>query len=637
MGTAVLGLPGTVWAVLGVEFAERLGYYAVAFSLFTYCIVMLRTGPEVANALINIVYILIPAAAFLASGVADSRVGRPRVLAVALVVYAASLLLLCASATPLFYADFPLHPTWASKALFGLALLGFSAGYGAMKVCTNPIMADCVLLHYSGGGQLSGSAAVEVEGESGTAKPGHLSTRATDPFTGTSREHAGLMAPQTEAAVSSEATTKEWEGGAPYGSTATATAADATAATLTSNAAPASDAEAGGADLCAEPHVAAALSRLFVYAYWISNVGGLVGSFIAPLLRNLEGRRVEQGSESSTTGYYFSFLLAAVSVALGGAFLYCCFAWLPQNTPAPNFVLVRVVALALRNRWALFRGTARVTAGGDGNVVALQDWLDYACVRLERVSPAQQETYGDADGADRHSSYGAADEEESDADTATWVAECRATLQVCQAFIALPVYWLLCNQFSTNIMYQAAALNLPPRIPEELFNNVNTGTMLVFLALWDRWILPRVLHHRLPSATLRIVVGFGCMCASMLWCGFLQTAITSRGYYEAEDSYVLREGQQKLSAGWLVTPYVLQGFASACVDPTVMEVAYRDAPARMKGTVMGLYWVASSASGFLGLVLSPVMTPQNATALFFFAAAQLTVSGLFYYVNRNRR
>ncbi|CAG9580636.1 conserved hypothetical protein [Leishmania major strain Friedlin] len=625
-----LGLPSSVWALLGIEFVERFGYYAVAFSLFTYCTIMLRTGPAAANALINMVYILVPAAAFLASGVADSRVGRPRVLVTALAVYTASLLLLCVSATPWLYTAFPLNANCGSKALFAVALLGFSAGYGSMKVCTNPIMADCVVLHYrsdlirlptivdAGNGEAE-------ESDSCVAKAADLSTRRIASLPGAARE-----------GVAADAAAKVGE----------APRYDASLYGTTTN-------TGATASLYEEEHVKAALSRLFVYAYWVGNIGGLVGGFVAPLLRNFDSHHLLQGSEEHTTGYYYSFLLAAFSVGLGGAFLYGCVDGLPRNAPAPTFVLVRVTVLALQNRWAVLRGSARIVPDSRGGISDPHDWLDYACVKLQSVSSetrgisaAHQAAPDEAAAASQcsglaacgpSSSTSVADLGVDAAGTSLWVADCRATLRICKAFIALPIYWLICNQLSTNLMYQAAALDMPLTIPAELFNNINTVTMLLFLVLWDQWLLPRVLRYRVPSACLRILAGFACMYVSMLWCGFLQRTINSRGCYDGEDNYIVREGQRKLSAGWLVMPYILQGFASAFVDPTVMEVAYYDAPERMKGTVMGLYWVASSASGFLGFVLSPVMRPQNAAALFFsFATAQMAVSVLFYIINCSR-
>ncbi|XQJ30019.1 POT family, putative [Leishmania guyanensis] len=621
-----LELPSAVWAVLAIEFLERLGYYAVALSLFTYCTVMLQTGPAAANALINIVYILVPAAALLASGVADSRVGRSRVLAIALAAYTASLLLLCVSAIPWLYTSFPLGAQWSSKALFAVALVGFSAGYGSMKVCINPIMADCVTLHYRtafiGLPTIVDSWEARAERNAvSVVKAAELPTREMASLSGATRK--GVVANATGAA--SEASSHDVSSYDSITETDTATS------------------------LYEKEHVTTALSRLFVYTYWVGNVGGLVGSFVAPLLRNFESRRLVQGSEEYTTGYYYSFLLAALSVGLGGGFLYWCFAWLPSNAPAPKFVLIRVIMLALQNRWAVMRGSVRVVPGTRDGISEPQDWLDYACVRLHPTLSgtggisANHVVLADAAAAFECSTstvYGSScsstlDDVDGDAsNTSLWVADCRTTLRACKAFIALPIYWLICNQFSTNLMYQAEALDMPVSVPKELFNNINTATMLLFLALWDLWLLPRVLLHRVPSACLRIMAGFGCMCASMLWCGFLQCTLTDRGYYEGEDSYVLRDGQRKLSAGWLIVPYILQGLASAFVDPTVMEVAYRDTPERMKGTVMGLYWFASSASGFLGFALSPVMKPQNAAPLFFsFAVAQMVVAALFYRAN----
>lgn len=79
--------------------------------------------------------------------------------------------------------------------------------------------------------------------------------------------------------------------------------------------------------------------------------------------------------------------------------------------------------------------------------------------------------------------------------------------------------------------------------------------------------------------------------------------------------------------------YALQGIASALVDPAIMEIAYVGAPEQMKGTVQGLYFLASALSGVCGLIFTPWMTPYNSLTMFIVftvAMALLTVAFTLY-------
>lgn len=665
----LLGFPTPVWIMLAVEFAERLGYYAVSFSLFTYCTNMLRSGASRANAILNALYIVIPLAACGASGLADGNWGRPRTLGRFLCAYAVGLILLSISAAPVAYANFPLEPTAVSVVLFVLALMLFSTGYGGMKVCTNPMMADSVTALYH------------------TQRRGNLSPNdeEEEPQQQDEEEDGGRRSPprHTPPAVSLDES----------------------------------------------------LSRLFRCIYWVTNCGGMIGILVAPLLRSLDPRHVTLGSSEYTTGYYYSFAFAALSVTSGLVVFLRYAEHFTRNKAAPSFVLFRLWARALVC-WCAF--ACGYWKDEDFASRAGKDWVSYAVYSREgnSASPpfhntttftAQMATRseGSAEGDERaacdvvvvtspdgghgdvkesaegttrkESDCGAAiavvenrastavgrgvgeaaypspfskavparpphheitrpadngfgssslslsssssspstDYALADVTSPEWTDACRATMRVCKAFVALPVYWLLCNQFSTNIRYVATALDLPPSVPPEIFDNLNTWTILTFLALFDKVIVPHCcVRRRTPSARARIVAGFALMLLSMVWCGLVQLGINQRGVYDDDEAYVLHEGAVKLSAGWLVVPYILQGLASALVDTAVMEVAYAEAPERMKGTVMALYWVASSASGFLGLLLSPVMGPQHAALLcFVFAAALGVVTVLFAVLN----
>jgi len=223
------------------------------------------------------------------------------------------------------------------------------------------------------------------------------------------------------------------------------------------------------------------------------------------------------------------------------------------------------------------------------------------------------------------------------------VRDLESTLNVCRTFAPLPIYWLISNQFSTNVVLQATALNLPSAIAPDAFNNVNTMSLIVFCALLDRLIIPRLYGPGTqPDACSRMCLGFVVVTVAILWCGVLQTFIDHRGTFAAnadsDDSsgyaYQLYSGESLISAVWLIPAYVLQGVASVFVDTAAMEAAYTASPSRVKSTVMALYLMASSLSGLLGLLLSPLSEPSWFAVVFFgLAGAQVLVAGTFYIWN----
>jgi hypothetical protein len=216
------------------------------------------------------------------------------------------------------------------------------------------------------------------------------------------------------------------------------------------------------------------------------------------------------------------------------------------------------------------------------------------------------------------------------------MTQLKETLAVCKMFLPLPVYWLIANQFGTNVVEQANSLDLPPSVPPEVLNNVNTISLLLSIVVLDALIIPRYFKHTPPSVCGRIVVGFSVNVAAMLWCGAVQVVVDRRGSYDANGRYSTYAGEAKLSFAWLIVPYVLQGAASSLIDTTVLESAYVLSPKKMKSTVMALYLLASSASGFLGILFAPLSAPQTIGIMFFvLGLLQAVVTWIFARLMRN--
>lgn len=529
-------IPKLSWVVVVVEFFERLAYYGAAFTLSTYCTNMLQMSNSTANAVVNVLYIVAPLSACFFAGLSDGTFGRPRSLLICLLLYALGLGVMAWSSSPMtsMYASFPNGPTSLSVALFVSGIALFALGYGGMKVCTSPLTADATCDAFD-------TQELSVI-KNKQQHPDALLNRGSHPSTTESVSKAAALADDCSDTLADIATSLDRK-------------------------------------------KKARVSFLFRLMYWSINFGSLFGIIGAPMLRDVDHRKVMVGDTEAHSGYYAGFLLCSCSTFTGLLVFLFFFRQFPKNKPSPTFVAVRVLWRALVTRVKFAVGLIH----------------DVTFLDIHRGEFFVFASYG-PDVTDEHRSF---------------VVKVAQTARFCKSFWTLPLYWLISNQFSTNIVLSAQNMSTPGDVPPEMLNNVNTITLLVTVVIMDRWFVP---VHQRPSVEGRLMVGFLLVTVAMLWCGGVGLFIDNRGTFDGSGSYALDEGSSFVSVLWLLPPYVLQGIASVFVDTTVLESAYLMAAPEMKSTVMALYLFASSVSGFLGLVFTPLAAPQLVTIMYFILA-----------------
>ena len=401
------------------------------------------------------------------------------------------------------------------------------------------------------------------------------------------------------------------------------------------------------------------LGKLFRWAYWVINFGSLFGLIGAPLLRTVEPRVEMDGSGNKhATGFYYGFAMCAVSMALGILVFACRFRHYPRNRAKASYVMFRILFWAIVIRVKFLVGAIRDPAFQDrlkgfsrGRFLMYASYVNAQAQPLSPLSvpipppppPSVSRRRQDDSGSDDEGALGLQylqkreQEEEDDHDPnynmfdEVNVDELSATCHACSVFLPLPLYWLISNQFSTNVILQAAGMNLPTYFPADAFNNINTLTVLIGIAVVDKLIFPMIYGQGgQPSVRLRMLIGFTFATLSMVYCGVLELFLDSRGNFDSAGNYSLNPGEVQLSAMWLIPPFVLQGIASIFVDTTSIEAAYTLASRQFKSSVMSLYLLASSASGFLGIALAPLAVPNRMVAVFMsLAAMQVVVAVLF--------
>jgi hypothetical protein len=292
-------IPTAAWVIIVVEFFERMAYYATAFTLMTYCTDMLLLGSSQANLVVNILYVISPLSAVIGSGVADGALGRRNALLLFLAIYVVGVSVIALSTFPFMYDSFPTDPGSAAKALFMIGIGIFGVGYGGMKVCTSPLMADACVAHASssrGAGSRessssspSSSIALHEAGEG-------LDAPLRDPASPTTTE--GEHTPTTTQEEKEEQRCRDSQ-------------RRASAPTRTFD----RDEEAPSSS--AEEQRLAVVSRLFRVMYWSINFGSLFGIIGAPILRSVRwGDGVNVGDRDGAA-YYAGFSAAAVATCSG--------------------------------------------------------------------------------------------------------------------------------------------------------------------------------------------------------------------------------------------------------------------------------------------------------------------------------
>jgi dipeptide/tripeptide permease len=212
---------------------------------------------------------------------------------------------------------------------------------------------------------------------------------------------------------------------------------------------------------------------------------------------------------------------------------------------------------------------------------------------------------------------------------------------VLKLFFLLPIYWFTTQMTSSSYQIQAYCAALPDWLTVDMLNTANTVAFLVCLPIVQFFtsILLQRLHKNgslffgmfKSVLVLRLVVGFIISAIAMLCAGFLQVKIESVATLTADGDCILHN-QDAIRDNVLPGPwasclsFILSGVASAFTDPAALEAAFELAPADMRSTVMSIYLLESSLSGFVGLALSPAFaSPSTFTASFFSMAVILTV------------
>ncbi|KAI9790409.1 MAG: peptide transporter ptr2 [Candelina submexicana] len=191
-----------------------------------------------------------------------------------------------------------------------------------------------------------------------------------------------------------------------------------------------------------------------------------------------------------------------------------------------------------------------------------------------------------------------------------FIDELKRGLVACKVFIFFPIYWVVYTQMLNNFISQAGQMELHG-IPNDIMQNIDPLTIVIFIPIMDRLIYPLLRRWKITFKPItRITMGFFVGSLAMAYAAIVQHLIYQRGpCYEAPLACDAAGPHGAIPNSIHVavqTPaYLFIGLSEIFASITGLEYAYTKAPPSMKSFVMAIFLLTSAGGSALGIALSP--------------------------------
>ncbi|CAG7854898.1 Probable peptide transporter ptr2 AltName: Full=Peptide permease ptr2 [Serendipita indica DSM 11827] len=340
---------------------------------------------------------------------------------------------------------------------------------------------------------------------------------------------------------------------------------------------------------------AVTIQSVYMYYYAAINFGAL-GAISASFL-------------ARDHGYWAAYLLPTCIFLLVPGVL-----WVGRknyvHTPPRGSVLVdcvRVIKMASKGKWSL--NPVRTYR----NLKAADFW-----------EPAKRSSYTDAD---RPKKLLWDDE---------FVAEVSRTVKACAVLIWFPVFWLCYSQIDGNLSTVAAAMQLKGT-PNDLIQNLNPVTLIVFIPIFDKIVYPTFRRWGWNFTPIkRIFVGFLTVGLAMVYAGALQHFIYAKSpCHDNLPSECITPDKYPNPAPinvWVVSgPYILVGIGEIFASITSLEYAFTKAPKRMKSVITAFAQFQTALSAAINFALTALNAENMFGWLFGSFAIAAWITGFLFF------
>lgn len=311
---------------------------------------------------------------------------------------------------------------------------------------------------------------------------------------------------------------------------------------------------------------AVTISRVFLYFYMMINIGSLAGG-------------IGMVYAERFIGFWLAYALPTFLFILAPVVLLVCKKHYKLSPPTGSVTsrAFRLLRLASKGAWSPNPVTTYKNLTRDGF------WADVKPSRLGANAPSWMDGIDDA-----------------------WVEQVARGFSACKVFFWMPLYWLAYNQMVNNLTSQSATLQLGG-VPNDLINNLNPLTLIIFIPIMDALIYPGLRKAHIHFTPIkRIAWGFFIASAAMVSSTVLQYYIYKES--PCPDTEVNSDASCKAPINvWVqAVPYCLIAFSEIFASITTLEYAFSMAPDNMRGLVMGVNLLQNAFSAAIGQALVPL-------------------------------
>ena len=196
------------------------------------------------------------------------------------------------------------------------------------------------------------------------------------------------------------------------------------------------------------------------------------------------------------------------------------------------------------------------------------------------------------------------------------VEGCKAVFRVTAIFLPVPFFWMLFDQKASTWVVQAKAMNLVVAgwtFEPSQMQLVNPLLVMLLIPLTTGVVYPvfKRLGYELRPLR-RMVLGMLFGAASFVVAGLINIPV---------------EAGEKLTILWQIFPYVVLTIGEILISTTGLEFAYTQAPREMKGTIMSV-WLLTSTAANLAVALAARLNVFTGSAQFFYYAGMAGVAAV---------
>ncbi|KAI5289832.1 peptide transporter ptr2 [Ascosphaera acerosa] len=221
-----------------------------------------------------------------------------------------------------------------------------------------------------------------------------------------------------------------------------------------------------------------------------------------------------------------------------------------------------------------------------------------------------------------------------------FIEEIKRTMVACKVFLYYPIYYICYQQMLNNFISQAGTMELHG-IPNDIMQNIDPITIIIFIPIIDRMIFP-FLRKRFGISIkpiTRITMGFFFAAVAMAYAAIVQHIIyiSPPCYrYPKSDDCLGGDVPNKVHVVVQTPAYFFIAISEIFASVTGMEYAFTKAPASMKSFVMSMFLLTNAFAAAIGIALSRAAKHPHMHWLFTALAIASFAAGAVFWVLYSR-